>query len=88
MIDRRSDNPIIYASEIGQYHYCQVSWYLQKCGYKPNSPYLKKGESKHHSLGRILISVEKQNSRSKILSYLGIFCLLFSLIFFIVEVIL
>jgi len=88
MVDRRSDKPFIYASEIGQYHYCPVSWYLQKCGYKPNSPYLKRGESKHHSLGRIIISVEKQNRRSKILSYFGIFCLLFSLIFFIVEVIL
>ena len=88
MVDKRSDKPFIYASEIGQYHYCPVSWYLQKCGYKPNSPYLKRGESKHHSLGRIIISVEKQNRRSKILSYFGIFCLLFSLIFFIVEVIL
>lgn len=88
MTDKEYNKPIIYASEIGQYHYCPLAWYLQKCGYKPNSPYLKRGESKHRSLGRILIKVEKQNRQSKILSYLGLCCLLFSLIFFIVETIL
>ena len=34
---------VLTASEIGQYHYCPVSWFLQKEGFEPQSPHLQKG---------------------------------------------
>ena len=43
--------PYITASEIGQYHYCSLSWYMKKCGYRPKSPSLQSGIRHHHRYG-------------------------------------
>ena len=88
MIDERGKKPILYASEIGLYHYCPVSWYLQKCRYISNSPYQKMGTEKHNKYGSTLKMKENQRSLSRILITSGILGLLLSVVLLILEVLL
>jgi len=59
----RSD--VITASEIGDYIYCSVSWYLQRCGHAPESPRLEEGTRKHAEVGEKLTIVQKEKRASK-----------------------
>ena len=81
------DTDIISASEIGQYHYCSIAWYLQKCGYEPKSPMLDVGAKKHVELGRIMDHTQTNIRRSRafaiagyLLFILGVLILLFGVI--------
>ena len=82
------DSDIISASEIGQYHYCSVAWYLQKCGYEPKSHLLDVGTKKHKELGIVLDHVNTNIKRSKVFAYLGYLLLIIGILIFISEVIL
>ena len=79
---------IISASEIGQYNYCSVAWYLQRCGYEPLSKSIDAGSKAHTELGDILDYTKLNIKKSKILSYLGYILLIMGLLFFLFEVIL
>ena len=81
-------NLILTASGIGQYQFCSVSWYLQKCGYKPESSKLKIGKIKHKKLGKIIINNERKYKTSKILKYISYFLIILSFLLIISEVIL
>lgn len=83
----KKDN-VISASEIGQYHFCPMAWYLQRCGYKPKSESLDIGKKKHEELGRVMYYAQKNVKKSKILSYIGYFLLVVAIIFLFFEVIL
>ena len=78
----------ISASEIGQYHYCSMSWYLQKCGYEPKSEMLNVGKQKHVELGQTIDNIQANARKSRICKITA--GLLFSIAFlvFIFEVIL
>jgi len=78
---------IISASEIGQYHYCSVGWYLQKCGYKPQSVLLERGTQKHVELGKILDHTQKGLKRSRLLAITGYLLLVAAIIIILVGVI-
>ncbi|KYK20985.1 hypothetical protein AYK21_01155 [Thermoplasmatales archaeon SG8-52-2] len=82
------DSNVISASEIGQFCYCSISWYLQQCGYKPNSPKLEIGIKKHEDIGRIIESSKKSNKKSKILALTGYLILFIGIFILIHEVIL
>ena len=79
-----NDSNIIRASEIGQYIFCSISWYLQKCGYKPISPNLEIGIKKHENLGIIIEKSKNKSKKSKALEIIGYLILIigFFLIFF------
>lgn len=77
---------IINASEIGQYCFCSIAWYLQKCGYKPKSPLLEIGIKKHEDLGKIIESTEKNNKKSEVIAIAGYLLLIFGLFIFVFEV--
>ena len=62
---------VISASEIGQYVYCSISWYLQKCGYEPKSHFLDIGAKKHVELGNIMDSLQYKKKTSRILAIVG-----------------
>ena len=47
---------LLNASEIGQYHFCSIAWYLQRHGYEPQSELLELGTKKHIDLGNIVDS--------------------------------
>jgi hypothetical protein len=79
---------VISASEIGQYNYCSVAWFLQRCGYEPKSKSLDVGVKAHIELGTILDYTKQNTTKSKILSYIGYILLIIGLLFFLFEVVL
>ena len=83
---RESD--VISASEIGQYHYCPMAWYLQKCGYEPQSPLLEIGIKKHVKHGDIIDRVQISAKKSKVLAAAGYMLLIVAVLIIIFEVIL
>ena len=66
---------IINASEVGQYHFCSVAWFLQKKGYKNQSSSLKRGEEKHQIYGKKMMYLKKKYF-VRILYIGGVLCLL------------
>ena len=62
---------IISASEIGQYQYCSIAWYLQKRGYEPQSHLLEVGAKKHVELGNIMDSAQTKVKTSRALAVIG-----------------
>ena len=77
-------NSVLRASEIGQFHYCSISWYLRRCGHQPKSPMLKVGETKHKKLGQTIYYLQRKESHSKILNYIA-YILIASIIFLIIN---
>ena len=80
-------NQTISASEIAQYSYCSISWYLQKCGYKPISLSLEIGKENHNNLGKSINHIQNNINKSKILAAVGFLFLFISLIMVIFKVI-
>lgn len=81
-------NQVINASEIAQYSYCSISWYLQKCGYKPISPSIEIGKENHINLGKSINHIQNNINKSKILAAVGFLFLFISLIMVIFRVVL
>ena len=84
----KSSKKIISASEIGQYNYCSVAWFLQRCGYEPLSESLEVGAKEHIELGNILDYTKLVTKKSKILLYIGYILFIIGGLFFLLEVIL
>jgi predicted nucleic acid-binding Zn ribbon protein len=84
----RFSKKIISASEIGQYNYCSVAWFLQRCGYEPLSESLEVGSKAHVELGNILDYTRQRTEKSRILSYIGYGLLVVGIFFILFEVIL
>lgn len=82
------DTDIISASEIGQYHYCSVAWYLQKCGYEPKSPMLDIGIKKHLELGKVIDYTQANIRKTRAISIIGYLLLIIGVMIFLFEVIL
>jgi hypothetical protein len=83
-----SNNDIIRASEIGQYHYCSMLWYLQKKGFQPKSPLLEAGTKKHIELGKTIDNVENKIKKSRVFAVAGWLILILAILIFIFGVIL
>ena len=81
-------NSVISASEIGQFSYCSIAWFLQKQGFKPDSDLLQIGKKKHFEIGNLINNAEKNLLKSKILAWIGYIILFFSILIFIFEVLL
>lgn len=79
---------MLSASEIAQYRYCSYAWFLQRCGYEPESPFLESGKHVHVELGNTINRFEVKLLYSRLYVILGslLLCIFFLLIFF--EVIL
>jgi len=81
-------NNVLRSSEIGQYMYCSMAWYLQRCGYKPDSPLLETGIKTHINLGNTIDCIDNETKQSKKFATLGFMFLIISVIVIIVEVVL
>jgi len=62
-----SRSNIITASEIGQYAYCPVSWYLKRSGAPMESPGLVRGIAEHERAGGRLRLVARRERASSLL---------------------
>ena len=81
-------NNVLRASEIGQYMYCSIAWYLQRCGYKPDSPLLDVGKKIHVDLGNTIDDIQDEMKRSRRYALLGCLFLIVAIIGIVYEVIL
>ncbi|UCH71406.1 MAG: hypothetical protein JSW62_03135, partial [Thermoplasmatales archaeon] len=80
------DIDIISASEIGQYHYCSVAWYLQKCGYEPESHSIDVGKKKHVQQGYIIDKTKSKMRKSRNFVIIGYSLIILSILVFIFGV--
>jgi len=80
-------NDIISASEVGQYTYCSIAWYLQRCGYEPEpSASLEHGLKVHKELGKTLESVQKESCIARRYAMIGYLLLILAIIIVLLEV--
>jgi len=77
---------IFSASEIGEFNYCSISWYLHKCGYKAKSQKIKNGINKHIETGKIINKIQVNIKCIKIMTFVGYFLLFFGFLIFILGV--
>ncbi|VVB70186.1 Uncharacterised protein [uncultured archaeon] len=75
MTRHNDKDDVITASEISQYAYCPVSWYLKRNGCPPDSSHMARGIHAHQEIGKGINRVQQQERRSKLLS-LGEYSLL------------
>lgn len=76
----------ISASEVGQYTYCAMAWYLQRCGYKPESKFLEQGKNVHQHLGETLHSIQREEQHVRKLAVAGSILLILAMLIFILGV--
>ncbi|OPY48711.1 MAG: hypothetical protein A4E49_03402 [Methanosaeta sp. PtaU1.Bin112] len=75
MLKRKNENEAISASEISQYVYCPVSWYLKRKGVPPQSFGLKRGIDMHERAGgrlTLLYRRERAAGWFRLLGYLSL----------------
>ncbi len=73
MLKRKNGYKAISASEISQYVYCPVSWYLKRSGVQPQSFGLKRGIDAHEKAGSRLILLERRERAAGMFRLLGYF---------------
>ena len=79
----QSRKPILKASEIGQFIYCPVAWYLRRQGYKVESPVFDRGLEKHIDLGEQIDSVTEGEKESRLFLFVGLGLILITGLIFI-----
>ena len=82
----RKDDRVLTASAIGQYHFCSVSWYLQHCGFQPESPFLERGLQQHEKMGKAIERTARKTAVIRVLQYGGLALFFCALILFALEV--
>ena len=85
---RFRNNDIISASEVGQYYFCSIAWYLQRCGYEPKSQFLEEGIKKHKELGIAIERVDSNIKKARMYKVLGLILMIFVFIIILTEVVL
>jgi CRISPR/Cas system-associated exonuclease Cas4 (RecB family) len=80
MIGRPNRSEVIAASEISQYVYCPVSWYLKRTGAPPRSPNLARGIREHIGAGKRLSLLQKRENSSRAFRLLEYFSVLVAIL--------
>jgi hypothetical protein len=82
LVIRKTD--VLSASEIGQYTYCSYAWFLQRCGYEAQSPFLESGKQAHITLGDTIDGLEEKMRYSRWYALIGlaVLCVAFLLLLF------
>lgn len=71
-MDKRPNNSdVITASEIAQYAYCPISWYLKRSGCQPNTPGMAEGIKSHEKMGEKISHVQRKEIASRYFAWLG-----------------
>ena len=80
------DSDIISSSEIGQFNYCLIAWYLKKCGYEPKSKNIIIGKNKHIKIGKLIDKTQLNIKKYRFIAALGYLLLFFGILIFIIGV--
>jgi hypothetical protein len=86
MVQKKTD--VLSASEIGQYLYCSSAWFLQRCGYEPESRFLEPGKQAHVSLGNTMDDIQRTMRSARWYGLLGLVVLFIAFLVFLFGVIL
>lgn len=81
--NRSRSSEVISASEIGQYVFCPIAWYLHKQGCQPDSVALLRGEKAHYTLGKQLEVFDHSKHLAKWLIRIGYFVIMVGAIGFV-----
>lgn len=84
---KRFNSKVINASEIGEFQYCSISWFLKKQGYKPESDFIDQGIIKHKKLGETIDITRRNLKKSRLLNLLGFILLALGFFILVFEVI-
>jgi hypothetical protein len=80
-MDKRTNNSdVITASEIAQYAYCPISWYLKRSGSRPNTPGMVAGIREHAKVGAKIALVQRKEMDSRHFALLGFLALIIALL--------
>ncbi len=79
MLKHKDQGKAISASEISQYVYCPVSWYLKRSGVQPQSPGFKRGIVEHKKAGGRLALLEKREKAAGTFQRLGTLSIILAL---------
>jgi len=77
----------ISASEIAQFHFCPMSWYLRKQGFIPASKHFRSGKLKHKQIGHLVQRSNHLKKMSIILGLTGTIFIVLSIFLFFLQVI-
>jgi hypothetical protein len=81
------NNDVLSASEISQYAYCSYSWFLQRCGYKAQSPFLEPGKETHIALGEKIDGFQTRMRYARWYAILGFVALCIGFLFLLLGVV-
>jgi hypothetical protein len=76
----RKNSDVITASEIAQYAYCPISWYLKRSGCQPNTPGMVAGMKKHARVGEKITLVQHKEMASRHFGLLGFIAFIVALL--------
>lgn len=80
-MDKHPNNSnVITASEIAQYTYCPISWYMKRCGCQPTTQGMIDGLEKHAHVGEKISLVQNKEKSSRYLRLLGYLALVAALL--------
>jgi hypothetical protein len=82
-----NQSEVLSASEIGHYTFCSISWFLHRCGYEAESPFLESGKQAHISLGNKIDGFNNKLRHSLWYRLLGVLLLIAAVLFFLFGVI-
>jgi hypothetical protein len=85
-VQKKTD--VLSASEMGQYIYCSTAWFLQRCGYEPESRFLEPGKQAHISLGNTMDDIKRTMRSARRVGLLGLAVLFIAIFVFLFGVIL
>ncbi len=78
----------VSASEIAQFHFCPMSWVLQRKGFVPASFHLEKGKLKHNKMGMNLKKTDHLMKRTYLVRFIGVSFIVLSISIWLLQVIL
>jgi hypothetical protein len=81
-----NQSEVLSASEIGQYMFCSISWFLHRCGYEAESPFLESGKQVHVSLGNKIDGFDRRLRYSRWYGLFGVLLVVAALLFFLLGV--
>ncbi|HEC89691.1 MAG: hypothetical protein DRN12_05325 [Thermoplasmata archaeon] len=77
--------PYIRSSELSEYLFCSVAWYLQRQGYKPDEKIFEEGHRKHIELGKTIDSLDRGRKITLLLEVTGTILILIAFILILQE---
>lgn len=77
---KQQEMPVIKASEISNYKYCSVAWYLSREGHGPKAVSIKSGVTAHKDMGLKIETVREIETFSRKLTFLAFLLIVISII--------